>query len=267
MKRLTTLLLAAALAFGIADRAMAWGRLGHYTIAEIAERHLTPKAKAEIERYTHGAPLASYAVFMDSVVKKPVYVTAFRGWHASIADASCKSPAEVRNRYRKGRDGVTAMEYWRKELADRSQLSDSTILCGIKCIVHIIADFHCPAHVRYVDNKNDGHMKVTFYGKRTTLHKVWDTALITRAHKGWRYPQYADYLDTWSKGKIARCTRGNEQAWFEDAARDVRPSLAGVSEGDALGDKFSKKALPLAEKQMRKAAYQLAAALNEIFGE
>lgn len=267
MKRFAIIPLAILLALVFAGEAFAWGRLGHYTIAEIAERHLTPRAKAEIERYTHGTPLSAYAIFMDSVVKKPIYDTAFRGWHASIADADCKSPVEVRNRYRNGRDGVTAMNYWRKELANRPTLSDSTVLCGIKCIVHIVADFHCPAHVRYADCKNDGHQKVTFFGKKTKLHKVWDTALITRAHKGWTPKQYADYLDTWSKGKIKRCTRGDEQAWFESAARDVRPTIAWVGEGDALDDEFVKKALPLAELQMRKAAYRLATALNEIFGE
>lgn len=267
MKHISILLCAALLALGTANEASAWGRLGHKTIAEIAQRHLTPKAKAEIEKYTRGTPLAAYAIFMDSVVKKPIYVTEFRGWHASIADASCKSPAEVRNKYRKGRDGVTAMEYWRKELANRDRLSDSTVLCGIKCIVHIIADFHCPAHARYADNKNDGHIKVTFFGKKTTLHKVWDTALITHSHKGWTYKRYADYLDSWSKGKVKRCTRGNEQAWFEDAARDVRPTLTWVNAGDTLDEKFEEKALPLAELQMRKAAYQLATALNQIFGE
>ena len=36
-------LLAPQIAFG-------WGRVGHRTVAEIAERNLTPKAKANIER-------------------------------------------------------------------------------------------------------------------------------------------------------------------------------------------------------------------------
>ena len=33
--------------------ALAWGGLGHRTVAEIAERNLTPKAKANIEIYKH----------------------------------------------------------------------------------------------------------------------------------------------------------------------------------------------------------------------
>lgn len=101
------LLLSLLLTFGLHADCAAWGTVGHRAIAEVAQRHLTPKAKAAIERYTGGTPLAEYAVFMDEVAADPRYKEPFRGWHASIADAECNSPAEVREKYRKGRDGVT----------------------------------------------------------------------------------------------------------------------------------------------------------------
>ena len=53
MKRVVLFIMMAALS----SSAMAWGSLGHRTIAEIAERNLTPEAKANIERYTKGTPL------------------------------------------------------------------------------------------------------------------------------------------------------------------------------------------------------------------
>ena len=56
----------------IALDASAWGTLGHCTIAEIAERNLTEKAKANIEKYTKGEPLSSYAMWMDHIGKDPV---------------------------------------------------------------------------------------------------------------------------------------------------------------------------------------------------
>ena len=64
MKKL--LLLFSLLTF-CAFQAQGWGRLGHATIAEIAQRHLTPAARANIEKYTHGTPLAEYASWMDEV--------------------------------------------------------------------------------------------------------------------------------------------------------------------------------------------------------
>ena len=61
------LLLSLLLTFGLHADCAAWGTVGHRAIAEVAQRHLTPKAKAAIERYTGGTPLAEYAVFMDEV--------------------------------------------------------------------------------------------------------------------------------------------------------------------------------------------------------
>lgn len=81
------LLLSLLLTFGLHADCAAWGTVGHRAIAEAAQRHLTPKAKAAIERYTGGTPLAEYAVFMDEVAADPRYKEPFRGWHASIADA------------------------------------------------------------------------------------------------------------------------------------------------------------------------------------
>ena len=61
------LLLSLLLTFGLHADCAAWGTVGHRAIAEVAQRHLTPKAKAAIERYTGSTPLAEYAVFMDEV--------------------------------------------------------------------------------------------------------------------------------------------------------------------------------------------------------
>lgn len=266
MKR-TLLLLSLLLTFGLHTDCAAWGTVGHRAIAVVAERHLTPKAKAAIERYTGGTPLAEYAVFMDVVVNDPRYKEPFRGWHASIADPECNAAPEVREKYRQSRDGVTGAETMTEALKNYRDLDDSVVLTYIKCIVHIVGDFHCPAHVRYTDAHNEGKFDVAFFGKTTTLHRIWDSGVITHSHPDWKYQDYADYLDNASKREIRRMTKGSYREWFEDGARDVRPSIGWVKEGDTLGDEFMTKAVPLAEQQLRKAAYQLAAALNRIFGD
>ena len=116
MKKLLILIVAFA-AFTV-NSAMAWGGFAHSAICEIAERNLTPKAKANIERYTKGTPLHEYSLWMDEVVSTSPYNKALAGWHASIADVDCTSPKIVRERYRKSRDGVTAMEDFREQLKD-----------------------------------------------------------------------------------------------------------------------------------------------------
>lgn len=264
MKR--TFLFLSLILLGLHTECAAWGIIGHRAIAETAERHLTPKAKAAIEHYTGGKPLAEYATFMDEVVDHPLYKKPFEGWHASIVDPDCNATPEVREKYRKSRDGVTGAEMITEALKNYRELDDSVVLTYIKCIIHIVPDFHCPRHVRYTDAHNEGKFPVTFFGKNTTLHKVWDSGIIMHNHPDWKYQDYADFLDNTPKREIRRMTKGSYREWFEDCARDVRSTIDLVKEGDELGDEFMTKAVPLAEQQLRKAAYRLAETLNRIFG-
>ena len=258
----------ALLALSMSVGAAAWGRLGHATIAEIAQRHLTPEAARVIDYYTGGAPLATWASWMDEVAGTEPYKTEFAGWHASICDPSFNSPLYLRKARRNCRDGVTAMEFFRECLKDYESMPDSVVLQAIKCMTHIVGDFHCPAHVRYTDEKNELKHSVEFFGKQAVLHAVWDTGIIQK-HSGlvWKdYREYADRLDTWDSQHISSVTGGWAREWFEDCARDVRPYIRTVPAGAVLGQEFIAAHIGLAELEIRKAGYQLAKALNTIFG-
>ena len=263
----------AVVALLVPQIALGWGRLGHRTIAEIAERNLTPKAKANIEKYTGGTPLWKYSLFVDEMRKHPDYKEALDGFHASIADCDCTSPQVVRDRYRDGKDGVTAMNNFREQLKNYKELPDSVVLFAIKCITHIVADFNCPSHVRYVDNANKCSFPAIYNGKKVDMHRWWDTWLIQSLHKNRTgkldHKQYADYLNTLSKKEIKSITKGWAQEWFEASARDCRPTIYWIDDLkiEKIDQKFVDKAAPLAEYQMQKAGYQMAKALNTIFGK
>lgn len=267
MKRIITLSL--ALVALIPCKSAAWGRLGHATAAEIAQRHLTATARANIEHYTHGEPLATYGCWMDEMMKIEPFKTEFAGWHASIADQNCNSPIYIRKEHRNCRDGVTVMEFYREYLKDYHEMSDSVVLNAIRCIVHVIGDFHCPEHVRFTDCLNEGKFMVTYLGKEVRFHNFWDSTLLYNASglKWTEYETYADRLDTWSRRQIRAVSKGWAREWFEDAARDIRPMIHEVKEGDTLPDDYVEKHIGLAEMELRKAGYQIAAALNEIFGK
>ena len=260
------LTIAAAL---LAVNCLAWGRLGHCTIQEIAWRNLTPAAKANIQKFVGDTIPASFSIWLDEVVNTPPYKTEFAGLHASIATPDCRSPLYVRRLFRSCRDGVSALEFFRSYLKEWKELPDSCVLMGLKCIIHAAGDYHCPAHVRFTDDKNEGKFPVVFLGKETTLHTVWDSGLIQHQTglKWTAYKEYAERLDNWNKRQKRQAQKGWAREWFEDGARDVRPVVGTVKSGDVLTQEWCDANFPLAELELRKAGYQLAAALNEIFGD
>ena len=261
MKKILIIVAALAVSFD----ALAWGGLGHRTVAEIAERHLTPKAKANIEKYTGGTPLANYATWMDGLKNQPVFKEATRGWHASIVGPDCKTSQELRDKYRKGRDSATGLLELEQMLKKRQKLSDSVVMFALKSMIHMVGDMHCPAHLRYTDNRNEGKFTVYRNNKSTSLHSVWDTGVLTYKHRKWSYDKYADKLDTYSKKEIRMATNGWVEDWLEDAARDIRHTIDWVAKGDHLTDEFYEKAQPLAHLEVQKSGYRLAKYLNTVF--
>ncbi len=95
MKKLLILLLCSALFYS--DPVFGWGREGHETIAKIAERNLTKRAKKRIEKYLGGHSVVYYAKWMDEYRKTPEY--AFTdGWHTAPVDARLHYSDELLNR-------------------------------------------------------------------------------------------------------------------------------------------------------------------------
>ena len=94
MKKLLFLLLCAG--FLQAGPVFGWGREGHETIAKIAERNLTKRAKKRIEKYLGGHSVVYYAKWMDEYRKTPEY--AFTdGWHTAPVDAGLRYTDELLN--------------------------------------------------------------------------------------------------------------------------------------------------------------------------
>ena len=64
MKR-PILLLALAATLCATQNLFAWGRLGHATVARIAEEHLTKKARANLDKWLDGESIVYYASWLD----------------------------------------------------------------------------------------------------------------------------------------------------------------------------------------------------------
>ena len=256
--KLRLAIVALCLAF-VSTEAMAWSGLTHNAIGHIADQHLTPEAKAKRNHYLNHT-LAYYASWQDEVAWATEYAET-RFWH------SVRFDAKNRFQYRDGRNAITHISRIWKEMRNGGykKLDDSTIIVNLKLLTHMVGDMHCPAHVRFEDFENQGKFSIKFFGKKSTLHKVWDTSVIARDHKDCGYQGYALKLNKLSKKQVKKISAGWVEDWLEESGRDVRPHIYDVKEGDALSEEFMSWAYPLAEMQVQKAGYRLAKVLNTFF--
>lgn len=157
--------------------ALAWGPLGHRVVAELAQRHLSPAAEAEVVRLLapeHTRSLADIASWADQMQNDPAMAALWkqtRGQHYVNfhGGRSCDyvPPRDCRD----GRCVVAALDYYVGVLGDRSQ-PDRARRNALKFVVHFVGDIHQPLHAGYRDDKGGNTFQVQFDGKSSNLHKV-----------------------------------------------------------------------------------------------
>ncbi len=270
MKRLLTLCLLAVLTSG---SAFGWGRVGHASIAQIAENHLSKKAARTISEYLNGESIIAYASYPDDYRQEHLIDVGFEPsnspritvWGHSFqanADGSLFHGERKGDLYVKNCVGrlATLIDKVKKE---HKTMTDSARLVSIAFIVHLVGDIHCPRHVRYEDEPTSGGYMITFNKQEIKAHALWDTpSLVT--HRPWGFSDMAYLLDRCNKKEIAAISAGNVYDWAEENARNSRFTLE-VKEGDVVTSKYVRDHLKYTEGQIRNAGYRLAAVLNDIF--
>ena len=218
MKR-PILLLALAATLCATQNLFAWGRLGHATVARIAEEHLTKKARANLDKWLDGESIVYYASWLDDY--KPQMLVDL-GYDPAKGDRMHQLPhtfsvdaeGEVvpGNRW-PGTDKYLAnCLYYIEESADMlknriRELDDSTRLARIQLIVHCVGDMHCPAHIRYPGNTTIGYYKVDYFGREMRYHTIWDSEIVQRPHP-WSFTDLAWLLDRYTETEQAEITSG-----------------------------------------------------------
>lgn len=272
MKKILKLLLFAGM-LGTSFSASAWSRIGHASIARIAENHLTPQARERLTHYLHGRSIVYYASYPDDYKDQlpvdlgfdPVdwpRVTTYPHTYEADADGSIYPGIERDGRYVK--NCIYYLDRICKELEHPEALTDSARVVSIAFVVHLIGDVHCPMHIRYPEDQTIGKFPVTFRGKKTTLHALWDTQVLTTKHP-WSYDDIATLLDFYPPEQIAEMTRGGLIDWATESARLSRP-VHDVEPNAVLEMDFILRHKELTETQIAKAGYRLAKVLNDLFG-
>ena len=279
MRRPVAFLFAVAATLAASAPALAWSELGHALVGELAQRHLDPRAKAEVARLLAGEPdptLAGVASWADRLRDgDPERFKATSRWHYvnTPPGEACHYVAE-----RDCPDGecvIGAIQRQRAILADRDQPLEAR-RDALKFIVHFVGDVHQPMHANNHDDLGGNKFQVSLrtdlepeaYARKryvdgvmgTNLHSVWDFYIL--GTEGMDQQQYADRRDAqpWPPMPADGPETGAE-AWAGEScrlvdAREIYPSTHKLD--DAYLDHFR----PLAEQRVRQAAWRLAQVLD-----
>jgi hypothetical protein len=278
MRRLPLLVFLSLLSSLLAPSALAWSNLGHRLVGDLAQRHLTPAANAQVAELLAGEAepsLAGVASWADDLRRSDA--DAFKktaSWHyINFPVGTCAYRPE-----RDCPDGncvVGQIERQRAILADRT-LPLATRRDALKFLVHLVGDVHQPLHSGNRPDKGGNGFQISLrtdlkpeaYAQKdyvdgvmgTNLHSVWDYYLL--ASTGLSAPLYANRLAAlpWPPKAAGRKSL-DPAAWAGESCKLVDAQRL-YPKSHKMDSRYLDAQRPLAERQVEVAAKRLADLLN-----
>ena len=277
MKRIILTITALIMLYGTS---FGWSIKEHATVAQIAENHLTPKAKELIKQYLGGRPMAYYASHADFFRNDMILDIGFEPAegrrmtifpHTYHVDRSFKPYREVVKKGEKKPHGnmLYHIERVTKDLSENhATMNDSVRLVRLYILIHGIGDMHCPMHMRFIGREPSLGTFNVYFGKgnkkkKIGYHALWDYKMISTIHP-WSYTDMAELFDIYNEQEIEKFCKGNLFDWGKDAAKASFP-MREYQEGAEIDEiEYRKKYQQVGEFLLTKAGYRLAKVLNEI---
>ena len=270
------LFVAAAAAFLLPSPALAWGKTGHRVVAAIADTQLSGLARAHIREILGGAEsLDEAANWPDEMRSAPgeFWQKTATPWHYVTLNGIIYDHAPPEG------DALQALNHFRSVLQDPNA-SRADKQMALRFIVHLVGDLHQPLHVGKCCDKGGNDVKVTWFGKPTNLHAVWDSQLVDDEQLS--FTELAAKLERHiSDQDVVAWWDVNPRDWISESAeiRDtVYPGPANPTKGRKskkakkgqqpdLSYAYVYKFTPVMEQRLKQAGVRLAAYLNDIFAE
>lgn len=257
--------------------AQAWSNPGHRLVGELAQRHLTPAAAAEVSKLLADEPeptLAGVASWADELRKSsPEAYQRTQAWHyVNYRPGTCAYQPQ-----RDCPDGNCVpgqIEAQRAILADRKR-TPAERSEALKFLVHFVGDAHQPLHNSNRRDKGGNDFQVSLrtdlpptaaLAKHyvdgvmgTNLHSVWDYYIL--ASEGLTGEQYADRLDALPWPPDGMDASRDPADWSMESCRLIDADRL-YPKSHRMEARYLDAQRPLAERRIRVAARRLSDLLN-----
>lgn len=252
----------AALALALAPSStLAWGKTGHRVIGSIAQSYLTPQVSAGVKRILGRETLAEASNWPDFMRSdsSEFWEHAAGPWHY-VTVAHGKSYRDV-GAPPEG-DAVTALKHFSAVVRDsKSSLDDQKL--ALRFIAHIVGDLHQPLHAGNGTDKGGNDVKVTFNGRSTNLHAVWDSGLVDDEQLS--YSEMAAWLGARiTPTEVDRWSTTDPALWIAESAA-LRDGIYPADGETSLSYRYVFDHTAQMELRLEQGGVRLAAYLNQLF--
>lgn len=232
-----------------------WGSQGHKIVAEIAYQYLDKATQDSVKKYLGDMSFQNAATWMDDMRSDPNF-NYMKPWHYINVEKDktfVKSTDEnIVNELNKTIDEL-----------QRSKANKELVNLDIKIIFHIVGDLHQPLHVGYGTDKGGNSIDVIFQGKKSNLHKVWDSEMIYE--KKITAEECLELASKLSAEEIREIQKIDVIKWM-DESRSFLANVYDFKEG-IIDQNYINMNTPIIEKQLTYAGLRLANILRKTFSK
>lgn len=240
-----------------------WGVTGHRVVAEIAQNHLTRRAKKELRKLIGKETLAQWANWADFIKSDTTNTWKHTSqWHYVDLPANLSKDEFIEDLKKlPGENLYTQIQAMSKQLADHSLPLEQRQI-ALRFLIHLVGDLHQPLHVGRDEDQGGNKIKVTWFDKPTNLHSVWDNSLVE--FQQYSYTEYANILDIAGKEQINEWQDTPLEDWFYDSYLLANKIYALTPDGSKLSYRYNYIFMNDLNRQLLKGGLRLAKILNEV---
>lgn len=256
-------LLLAFVCFCAFQYCFAYGPTGHRVVAEIAQRHLSRHAKRELKKLIGDQRLAFWANWPDFIKSDTTgqWKSATKWHYVDLPGGISKEQFMTDLKALPGQNLYTQIPAMEAQIKDKS-LSLEKRQQALYFLIHFLGDLHQPLHVGRDEDQGGNKIKVTWFGKPTNLHAVWDEALID--YQQYSYTEYATVLDVVDKDQAKSWTESPLEEWFYESHQLSDKVYDRTPEGSKLSYGYNYIFVNDLNEELTKGGLRLAKILNEI---
>ena len=240
-----------------------WGALGHRIVGEIAESHLSNKARKSVYKILGNESIAIASNWADFIKANPFYKK-YSSWHyVNFKKGVNKDEFEYLLSADTDEDAYTGINFLTDQLKNHN-LPDSIKTHYLKLLIHIVGDIHQPLHVGRQEDLGGNKINVKWFNEDANLHKVWDGRILNFQQLS--YTEYTKSINFSTKEDRLKLQSAPLSEWLFESYTIANSIYDGVLPNEKLGYLYNYNNIKTVNNQLLKAGIRLAGLLNYIFG-
>lgn len=241
---------------------ISWGVVGHRAIGKIAENHLTPKAKAAVEKLLGTESLAMVSTYPDEIRSYQQYAYTAPWHYVNLPDGLTYEAFSTQLKALDKPNVYKALLNCVADLKDPAKTNEEKVF-ALKFLVHLVGDLHQPMHTGHSEDSGGNAVKVKLMRKESNLHGLWDSGLIDYA--GMSYNELAASCDHTSTQEAKQWQKEDVVKWTYESYEISRQLYAEAAQNPEFDYNYYPKHADIVKKRIAQAGIRLAGILNEIY--